>query len=175
MTLTELAAEYLAALPGLVLDDVQVTTKLIEATRFYAGYGDIRSISQSDQLPGAPGAGVDYPVSPDDEPAQREPLPVKRLILIDEDTELTVGEWAIIRPLFVLYVERGNATLLEATRGLGLDVFGRSVSEVVQAIEVMENETLPAKCFQMPMETIGGDINPQPLPGTWLFSIGPWT
>jgi hypothetical protein len=175
MTLEELAAEYLTARPGVVLDDEQMLQKIVEATRYYAGYGDIRSISQSDQLPGAPGPGAAYPTPPDDEPAQRAPLPVKLLDQIDGDTVLTVGEWAIVRPLFVLYVELGNATLLEATRGMGQDVFGRSVSEVSQDIALMENETLPAKCFQMPMETIGGDVNPQPLPGTWLFSIGPWT
>lgn len=148
MIIKELAEEYLAALPGLVLDEDQIVKVAIAAARFYAGFGDIASVSQSDVLLAAPGAApAAYPVAADPEPEQRMALPIKNLELITEDTELSTGEWAIIRPLFVLYAEKGNATMLEATRGLGADVFGRSVSEVVQSIELMENETLPAKCF----------------------------
>lgn len=147
MTLEELATEYLAALPGLVLDDEQIVKVAVAAARFYAGYGDIISVSQSDVLLSAPGAGGAYPVVADPEPEQRLSLPIKNLELIDADTDISAGEWVIIRPLFLLYAERGNATMIEATRGLGVDVFGRSVSEISQDITMMETETLPTKCF----------------------------
>lgn len=147
MTLEELATEYLATLPGLVLDDEQIVKVAVAAARFYAGYGDIISVSQSDVLLSAPGAGSAYPVVADPEPEQRLSLPIKTIELINADTDISTGEWGIIRPLFLLYAERGNATMIEATRGLGVDVFGRSVSEIAQDISLMEAETLPAKCF----------------------------
>ena len=46
------------------------------------------------------------------------------------DIWLSHSEWAIIKPLFYLYIERENALHLEASRVLGVDVYGRSVSEV---------------------------------------------
>lgn len=174
MTLEELATEYVQALPGLILDEEQATMKAVEAARFYAGYGDIKSLSQSDTLPRAPGAGAPYPEPADPEPVPRSALPIKAIDMIGEDTDVSLSEWAIIRPLFVLYVERGNATLLEASRGLGVDVFGRAVSEVAQDITRMEEETLPAKAFMQTVETIGGDINPQQIPGGWGFYPGSW-
>lgn len=173
MTLAELAESYLAALPGLVLDEAQTTAMAVAAARFYAGYGDIISVSQSDVLLSAPGAGEAYPVAPDPAPAQRADLPIRNLGLITGTTDISTGEWAIIRPLFVLYCERGNATLIEATRGLGVDVFGRTVSEVAQAIESMENEILPSKCFATTVQTIGADGSAQPVPGSWSYYY-PW-
>lgn len=60
---------------------------------------------------------------------------------------LTNCEWAVIKPLFALYVESANAIHLEASRGLGVDVYGRSVSEI--AAEIMrEEEAIQAKAFQ---------------------------
>jgi ABC-type phosphate transport system substrate-binding protein len=147
MTIEELATEYLATLPGWVVDENQMVQIAVEAARYYAGYGDIASVSQSDVLLSAPGEGGTYPVVAEPEPGQRMALPIKNIELIDKDTEISTGEWSIIRPLFILYAERGNATMIEATRGLGVDVFGRSVSEIVQDITMMENETLPMKCY----------------------------
>lgn len=146
MTLEELAAEYAEARAsfGLVLDEGEVFGRLLEATRYYAGYGDIRSLSGSDNLPGAPVPGV-TPAAPDDNPIILGALPVKLLDLITGDTVLSVGEWAIVRPLFVLYVERENAIRLESSRVMGGDPYGRSVAEVAGEIAVMEGETIPNK------------------------------
>lgn len=66
---------------------------------------------------------------------------------VDDGTEVTPGEWATICPLFSLYVEKENALRLEASRGLGLDVFGRQSSEVQAEIRIMEDETLPQRAF----------------------------
>lgn len=145
MTLEDLALQYLEARKGLVLDEEGIVTHAVAAAQFYAGYGDIASVSQSDVLLSAPGAGRPYPVVADPEPEQRMALPIKDLELIDSDTIVSTGEWAIIRPLFVLYAERENATLIEATRGLGVDPYGRSVSEVNADISLMEAETIPQK------------------------------
>lgn len=149
MTITELVAEFLAIrAPGwLVLDQAETATCAIEAARIYAGYGDIRSLSASDVLQEAAGAGQALPLPMDPEPDVVPALPIKDLSLIMADTDLSTGEWAIIRPLFLLYAERESAQRLEASRGLGVDVYGRAVSEIAQDIRVMEDETLPAKAF----------------------------
>jgi hypothetical protein len=147
VSLEQLAREYLEG-RALALDPDRVASCLIEATRFYAGYGDIRSLSLSDDLPGATGASALYP---DPLPDIQAGVPVKDIAVIDLDTTLTAGEWAIIRPLFVLYVELAQAEALEATRGLGVDVYGRSVSEIRGDIRLMEDETIPAKSFVFPM------------------------
>ena len=174
MTLDELVTEYAATrAPGwVVLHPAEMLQCGIEATRYYAGYGDIKSLSGSDPLPGAAGsatpivypqpAPVDFtfptPETPyvlpstdsgttSTDPVIADALPIKDLGLITKDTVLSVGEWTVIRPLFWLYVERENAQRLEASRALGLEVYGRSVSEIAGDISVMERETLPADAF----------------------------
>lgn len=72
---------------------------------------------------------------------------------IDETTQLSDSEWAIIRPLFVLYVERETALQLEASRGLGMDVFGRSTSEIAADVAVLEQE-LPKRAFYQDIVTV---------------------
>jgi hypothetical protein len=147
--LGDLAIEYLAvrATGGMVVDDPQVVECVVSAARMYAAYGNIKSISLSDNLPGAPVPGAtSIPAGPDPLPDVVESLPIKNLGYLSEDTEVSVGEWAVIKPLFVLYVERENAIRLEASRALGLEVYGRSVSEVVGDI-AREEESLPIRAF----------------------------
>lgn len=72
---------------------------------------------------------------------------------IGETLNLTDSEWGWIRPLFALYVEREQALQLEATRGLGADVFGRSSSEIATDIERQEAE-LPRRAFLQPVFTV---------------------
>ncbi|WP_320153044.1 hypothetical protein [uncultured Tolumonas sp.] len=67
--------------------------------------------------------------------------------------ELSVSEWAEIRPLFVLYVERETALQIEATRGMGADVFGRSTSEVGAEISQLEAD-FPRRVFFQPIITV---------------------
>jgi hypothetical protein len=73
---------------------------------------------------------------------------------IDSTVALTTSEWAIIQPLFNAYVDHENALRLEASRGLGLDVFGRSVSELAGAITQIEAE-LPRKAFYQAFISVG--------------------
>lgn len=149
MTLQELVTEFMAArAPGwVVLEPAEAALCGVEALRYCAAYMAVASVSRHDQLPGAPAPGAPMPVIPDDQPPVVESLPVKDLALLTGDTELTVGEWSVVRPLFLLYLERENANRLEASRGMGLDVYGRAVSEIAQDISMMENETIPAKTF----------------------------
>lgn len=128
MDLTALATEYMEsrASTGLVLDETESLQCLLEAVRYYAGYGTIASVSART--------------------AADELAPVTDLAKIEATTVLSVGEWGIVRPLFVLYVERENATRLEASRMMGVDVYGRSVAEIAGDIKMMEDETIPQRC-----------------------------
>lgn len=126
-TIADLAAEYAQEdrPTGIIIDDAQVVRQLIAAARFYAAYGALQH-------------GTD---------------PVPTFDDITEDTELSLGEWGMIRPLFVLYVERETAVQLEASRALGVEVFGRTVSEIDGEITQYES-MLPEKAFCQPVITV---------------------
>lgn len=126
-TIADLAAEYAQEdrPTGIIIDDAQVVRQLIAAARLYAAYGALQHGT--------------YPVPTFDD--------------ITEDTELSLGEWGMIRPLFVLYVERETAVQLEASRALGVEVFGRTVSEIDGEITQYES-MLPEKAFCHPVITV---------------------
>ncbi len=109
---------------SLLLDSDVVTAQAIAAVNFYAGYARL---------------------------VAHELLTVTPVI--DADTAITVSEWAIIRPLFLLFIEREQAIQLEASRGLGVDVYGRSVSEIASEITQYEME-LPHKAFSADIITV---------------------
>lgn len=131
MKLSEIIAGYMENLPaGLVVSEQDVTRCLKRGVRFYCGYATIRSAALAAD-------GIHTPIDASDS--------------IDgaQDFDLDQSEYAIIRPLFELYVEAQNATHLEASRGLGVDVYGRSVSEVAQVIQMLE-EAMPKQAFYEP-------------------------
>lgn len=73
---------------------------------------------------------------------------------IGEGLEITLSEWAEIRPLFILYVERESALQMEATGILSAGGgFGRSSSEVGSEITQMEAD-LPRRVFYQPVMTV---------------------
>lgn len=109
---------------GNLLDGDQVIAQAVAATRMYAGYGKLRAFDGLIPVPA-----------------------------IDENTVISVSEWAVIRPLFMLYVERENALQLEASRGLGVDVFGRDSATIAADITQAEAE-LPLKAFYRPIVTV---------------------
>lgn len=121
MKLEDLCDEYTGPRrPGwLVLEDEEVQPQAILATRYYIGYGRLESFNG------------------------RRPS----LDEIDVGTEVTASEWAIISPLFHLYVELENALRLEASRAAGLEVYGRQVSEIKADIRTQEIEELPQRAF----------------------------
>ena len=109
---------------GNLLDDVTVLAQAVAATRFYAGYAAIVARAGADQVPAIDGA-----------------------------LEISESEWALIRPLFLLYVERETALQLEASRGMGIDPFGRSASEIAAEISQAEAD-MPRRAFFQPIITV---------------------
>lgn len=110
---------------SVVLDSATVLAQAVAATRYYAGYANLV-------------------VNDDVDP----PLPA-----IDEDTDLSDSEWALIKPLFMLYVELERAIQLEASRVMGVDVFGRSSSEIRQDINQIQME-FPKNAFSQAIITV---------------------
>jgi len=106
---------------GNLLEEPGLVAQAAAATRFVAGYAELSAHAGLDPVPDITG-----------------------------DTVLNTSEWALIRPLFMLYVERETALQLEASRGLGIDVFGRSTGEIANDIAQMEAE-LPRRAFYQPM------------------------
>ncbi|MBL0011057.1 MAG: hypothetical protein IPP22_08780 [Nitrosomonas sp.] len=110
---------------SVVLDSATVLAQAVAATRYYAGYANLV---------------VNEDVDP--------PLPE-----IDEDTDLSDSEWALIKPLFALYIELETSIQLEASRGMGVDVFGRSSSEIRQDINQIQME-FPKNAFSQAIITV---------------------
>lgn len=171
MTLGELVSAFLTEqrIECQLLDPERVMAQAIAAAQFYAGYGHIDvlnprrpviPIDPSDSTnPVAPvdplAVLIDFTGKPKrliDEPTG-EPLPPIPFDELTEDTMVSPSDWAIIRPLFLLYCEREQALMLESSRVMGVDVFGRSSSEVLQDINTAEAE-LPQKAFIQPAFTI---------------------
>jgi len=67
--------------------------------------------------------------------------------------DMSLSEWAVIRPLFLLYVERESALQMEATRSMGAEVFGRNSSEVGSDISLIEAD-MPRRVFCSPIITV---------------------
>lgn len=109
---------------GNLLDAGALVAQAVAATRMYAGYAQLRS--HTGLIP---------------QPA------------ISGETDVSVSEWAVIRPLFLLYVERENAIQLEASRSMGVEAFGRGSGEVASEIAQFEAE-LPKRAFFRPVLTI---------------------
>lgn len=109
---------------GNLLDDDTVLAQAVAATRFYAGYATLRAHDGAGSAP-----------------------------VIDGDTVITTSEWALIRPLFMLYAERETALQLEASRGMGIDPFGRSASEIAAEIAQAEAD-MPRRAFFQPILTV---------------------
>lgn len=129
MTVAVLVTEFMASrlTGGLVLTEAEVTTAMVKAVRFFAGYATLAHFANQ---------------------------PTPTVTQIDSTVALTTSEWAIIQPLFNAYVDHENAIRLEASRGLGLDVFGRSVSELAGAITQLEAD-LPRKAFYQAIVSVG--------------------
>jgi len=135
VAITELVARFANERPvGTLLDGTVILAQCLAAINFYAGYADLE-------------AHLAIPI-PD--PAPDPPIPYPP---IDELTEISWSEWTIIRPLFLLYIERENALQLEASRGMGIDPYGRSAAEVISDITQYESE-MPVKAFFQVVRTV---------------------
>ena len=155
-TLTELAMLFLAKERpvGIVLEEETVLAQVLAAARYCGGYGAF------DALLPATASELTFPEASDPSESSssypRFPVPdnlYPASDFVELDTPLTQSEWAIVRPLFILYVERENAVYLEASRSLGVDVYGRSASEIAQDI-VQKEMDVQRLMFCMPIVTV---------------------
>lgn len=126
MTPLQLAQEWHAqrSASGALLAVETVTQAIVEAVRFYSGFADIIS------------------------------TPGQSLAAIDDGVTLTASEWALIRPLAYLYIEREAAIVNEASRGQGLEPIGRLSSEVEPDIRQVE-EQMQLYAFAWPAFSVG--------------------
>lgn len=137
MKLSDILAAYMESVPvGIILDEDQITRHLKGAVRFFCGHAVLKN-----HPPIASGDAVHSPVNASND------------IEGDQDFDLTLGEYALIKPLFYLYVELENATGLEASRGQGLDVYGRSASEIRQELTQLEND-MPRIAYVEPIISV---------------------
>ena len=121
MKLSEIVAGFVENIPaGFVLGPEEVTGCVKRAVKVYCGYATITAAPLAAD-------GIHTAVDASD------------TITGDQDFELNQSEYASILPLFELYIELENAMHLEASRGLGVDVYGRSVSEISQEIQTLED------------------------------------
>lgn len=135
MKLSEIIAGFMENLPaGLVVSEQTIQRSLKKAVRYYCGYATIRSVA-------LPVNGIHTSVDATDS------------VDGSQDFDLDPSEYALIRPFFELYVEHENATHLEASRGMGVDVYGRQVSEVAQDIAQRELD-FPKQSFMEPAFTV---------------------
>lgn len=126
---------------AVLLDEPQVEALARSAVSFYCGYADLAS------------------------------CPNTSLADITETTELSISEWAVIKPLFLLYVERETALQTEATGMQGVAGYGRNSSEVNGEIANYERE-LPQKASSSAAFTIGGDEAANPDSVNAYFPFG---
>lgn len=165
MTLSELVNVFLGEqrTECLLLEPECVLAQAVAATQFYAGYGHIDVVNfvppDAPVVPPAPvdpfAAVIDFTGKPKRliEDPVGVPLPPIPFDELTDDTVVSPSDWAIIRPLFLLYCEREQALMLEASRVMGVDVFGRASSEVQMDINTAETE-LPQKAFIQPAFSI---------------------
>ncbi|MBL8473808.1 MAG: hypothetical protein JNM98_18605 [Rhodocyclaceae bacterium] len=110
---------------GCVLESDVVLAHAVAATRFYAGFATLEAHRD---ITSAPPIGI-------------------------SETDIGLSEWALIRPLFLLYVERETALQLEASRGFGIEPFGRSSGEIAAEITQFEAD-MPGRAFSCPIITV---------------------
>lgn len=126
---------------AVLLPDTQVQALAVSAVGFYCGYNDLKSV------------------------------PNTELEDIHLGAKISIAEWAVIKPLFLLYVERETALQVEATGMQGVSGYGRGSAEVNADIARLEEafSTL-ASCFGI--ITVGGDDSIDATSKTSTFPYG---
>ena len=125
---------------GVIVELEQCLELALSAVRCYAAYGKLSIHKQQME---------EYEEARIQDPGVQRP----KLVPIDQDLPVTLSEWGVMRPLWLLYVERDRAELLEATKMMGDVSFGRTSSEVAVDITNYE-ESMPLKAFSYDIFTI---------------------
>lgn len=124
------AFENLERGAAVILSSEQVTALAVASVRLFAGYSDLENhMGATDDVVASLGA---------------------------EDIHVTVSEWCLIRPLFMLYVERESALQMEATGMQGVNGYGRSSAELGVEINQFEKD-LQQWASSSVAFTIGGE------------------
>ncbi len=140
MHISEIIGAYVAGQPaGIVLEPADIGRLLRKAVRLYCGYAALKNLPAVPVADG--GDGIHSPFS------------IANESVGDQDVLLTHGEFAIISPLWNLYIEFENATHLEASRDSGIETWGRTASEIKADIDQME-ASFPNITFSEMPETI---------------------
>ena len=131
-TISELAALYHQelTLKGYSLLQEEIQAAFIEEVKRYAGWQSL-TCQKSSAVP----------------------------IAVDEHLILEAFEWVIIEPCVKANCDLIQASLVEASRSMGTEGFGMSVSEAEQAYEA-EKEKMPKNAFVQPpfsFKTAGGN------------------
>ncbi len=116
-----------------MLDRVATEACIKKAVRYYCGFAKL----------------TNPPLAPDliHDPIDASPFLTENANpQLDQDFDINLSENDIIEPLYTLYIEKENAILLEASRGMGTDPYGRSVSEIEAQI-LQREEELPKAAF----------------------------
>ncbi len=148
-TIHDLVEEHVSTrAPGWLVLDLQESMQCaLRAARFYAAYGPIKSI----------------------QPDGNEPI--KTILAIAPSTCLTVGEWGLIMPLFVLYLELENALRLEASRANGLEPYGRDSTTIAGDITIAESD-MPTRAFRKALRILGYNGGDELPPPRYFSSLG---
>jgi hypothetical protein len=125
-TIKNLSLDYLTqqSLTSL-LNETDLVALAIKAATYYRAWGNLACFELVDEY-----GRVSY----DDRP------------LLESDT-LTHGEWSQIKPLYMLYAELAAAQMQEASRALGLEVYGRSASEIMGDINREQEDLTPLRAY----------------------------
>ena len=127
MTLNELAQEYLNTRITSLLDETAVTGFFVEATIEYGGWAQLQALTV----------------------AEGEPMPA-----IDGDLNITLSEWAVIKPLAYLFCEKETALLHELSKVVSHEPAGRGSSEIEAEITQFRNEYFRQWAFSFPCMTV---------------------
>lgn len=156
MRCSELLEAYLAERPlGNILMPEQVGRHLKKAVRFYCGFATLSNAPSDFEKTQAEAiaAGLTPPDFPVFGQGIHTPVDASNTFEGAQDFDLTPSEYALIRPLFELYVELENATGIESSRSSGIEQYGRAVSEV-QAEITQQEEMLPKRAFYQAVVTV---------------------
>jgi hypothetical protein len=181
MRCSVLLASYVAVRPlGIILEDDQLARSLKRSIRFYCGYATLTHAPSAFEilLQDAEAAriaaerqqidllGIGGVLTPWERAALpkvplyaprgvdvHSPVDASNGFIGDQDFDLTPSEYALIWPLFELYVELENAEALEASRASGMDGWGRSTDTIRAEIEQTE-ERMSKAAFEFECITL---------------------
>ena len=133
MNIAKLATQWLDGLATNLIDQATAEKFIIEAAREYQAWGNL-SVENADfdNISNWTYAKVE----------------------ITAQTELTISEWGVVKPLAELFAERESALIQESSRVASHEPYGRSSAEIQSDITNYRIEYMRKFAFSMPPTTI---------------------